>query len=104
MEDFLVRNGSQICLFSLETNNYIRAQSPKEIKANSAHPFLLTDYKAKQKVAFYLHLAHQGGIFICSYLIFLLINFEFLIRKFLVLSLIDICWSHSKNYLNGRRH
>jgi hypothetical protein len=60
MEDFLIRDTCKICLYSHETKNYVMSDSFEKIVANSAHPFLISDYEAKKNVVFHIQIVHPG--------------------------------------------
>ena len=63
MEDFLIRDGAKICLFSQESKNYVMTDSFDKIISRSAHPFLISDYETKKKVAFHIQIVHTGNLY-----------------------------------------
>lgn len=62
MEDFFIRDNSRICIFSQETNSYISARNPDKLKADSSHPFLLSEFAAKKQVEFIIEIVRKGLI------------------------------------------
>ena len=60
MEDFLIRNSSRICIYSQETKSYISVKNNNLIKADSSHPFLLSDFSAKKQIEFYIQIVSKG--------------------------------------------
>jgi hypothetical protein len=60
MEDFLIRNHTRICIFSQETKSYVSIRDQKLIKADSSHPFLLSEFNAKKQVEFVIQIVSKS--------------------------------------------